>query len=48
MTLVKNGKHLWKTSIGERLSYGHELQKAFIEFVQKFLPHMEEEENIFQ
>lgn len=46
--LVRDGKHLGKSSIGERLNFGEALQKCFNEFVQQFLPHMEEEENIFQ
>ena len=48
LNLVKNGKKVCKTSHEDRIHYGHELQKAFNEFVKEFLPHMEEEEKIFQ
>ncbi|KAB7501894.1 F-box/LRR-repeat protein 5 [Armadillidium nasatum] len=48
MNLVRNSKHLQRCSIGERVNFGEELQKCFFDFVKEFLPHMEEEENIFQ
>ncbi|XP_071517199.1 F-box/LRR-repeat protein 5-like isoform X1 [Panulirus ornatus] len=46
--LVRTGSQVRDRSIGERISFGLKLQEAFEEFVQNFLPHMEEEEQVFQ
>ncbi|CAL4138085.1 unnamed protein product, partial [Meganyctiphanes norvegica] len=46
--LVCIGKEIPEESVGERLNFGVELQKAFTEFVNNFIPHMEEEEQVFQ
>lgn len=46
--LVRTGTEVNERSIGERLRFGCELQEAFKDFVGNFLPHMEEEEEVFQ
>lgn len=35
-------------SVVERITFGQQLQQAFEDFVNTFLPHMEEEEQVFQ
>ncbi|XP_045618391.1 F-box/LRR-repeat protein 5 isoform X2 [Procambarus clarkii] len=46
--LVRTGKQVRERSVGERVSFGLKLQQAFEDFVRNFLPHMEEEEQVFQ
>ncbi|KAG0710924.1 F-box/LRR-repeat protein 5 [Chionoecetes opilio] len=46
--LVRRGTQVRERSLGERITYGHQLQQAFQDFVNTFLPHMEEEEQVFQ
>ncbi|KAG7167963.1 F-box/LRR-repeat protein 5-like [Homarus americanus] len=46
--LVRTGTQVRERSIGERVSFGLKLQETFEEFVRNFLPHMEEEEQVFQ
>ncbi|KAK8723607.1 hypothetical protein OTU49_011461 [Cherax quadricarinatus] len=46
--LVRTGTQVRERSIGERVSFGLKLQQAFEDFVRNFLPHMEEEEQVFQ
>lgn len=45
---MKTGIGVKQSSVGERLRFGLRLQRAFDEFVRNFLPHMEEEEQVFQ
>lgn len=46
--VLKTGIGVKQSSVGERLRFGLRLQRAFDEFVRNFLPHMEEEEQVFQ
>ncbi|KAK4299223.1 hypothetical protein Pmani_028485 [Petrolisthes manimaculis] len=46
--VLKTGIGVRQSSIGERLRFGLRLQRAFDDFVSNFIPHMEEEEQVFQ
>uniref|UniRef100_A0A0P4W836 F-box domain-containing protein n=1 Tax=Scylla olivacea TaxID=85551 RepID=A0A0P4W836_SCYOL len=46
--LVRRGTQVRERSVGERITFGLQLQQAFQAFVNTFLPHMEEEEQVFQ
>lgn len=46
--LVRQGTQVREGSVGERITFGQQLQQAFGDFVNTFLPHMEEEEQVFQ
>ncbi|MPC56683.1 F-box/LRR-repeat protein 5 [Portunus trituberculatus] len=46
--LVRRGTQVRERSVGERITFGQQLQEAFQAFVNTFLPHMEEEEQVFQ
>lgn len=46
--LVRQGTQVREGSVGERITFGQQLQQAFEGFVNTFLPHMEEEEQVFQ
>uniref|UniRef100_A0A1E1X610 Putative leucine rich repeat some n=1 Tax=Amblyomma aureolatum TaxID=187763 RepID=A0A1E1X610_9ACAR len=48
LALVRDGYSCTNKSATERLNYGLRLQHALIEFTEKFLPHMKEEEEVFQ
>ena len=48
LKLLRDGYSCTGKSVAERLSYGIRLQKAVGEFTAKFLPHMQEEEDVFQ
>lgn len=46
--LVRQGTQVREGSVGDRITFGQQLQQAFKDFVNTFLPHMEEEEQVFQ
>ncbi|XP_066956915.1 F-box/LRR-repeat protein 5-like [Macrobrachium rosenbergii] len=48
LQLVRTGTKVREQEMGERISFCQELQRAFEEFVENFLSHMEEEEQVFQ
>ncbi|XP_068215394.1 F-box/LRR-repeat protein 5-like [Palaemon carinicauda] len=48
LQLVRTGTKVQEQGMGERISFCQELQRAFEEFVENFLSHMEEEEQVFQ
>lgn len=48
LALVRDGYSCTNKSETERLNYGLRLQHALVEFTEKFLPHMKEEEEVFQ
>lgn len=48
LALVRDGYSCTNKSATERVNYGLKLQHALIEFTEKFLPHMKEEEEVFQ
>lgn len=48
LELLKDGYTCTNKPIMERMSFGSQLQKMISEFTQHFIPHMEEEEEIFQ
>ncbi|KZS10931.1 Uncharacterized protein APZ42_024579 [Daphnia magna] len=48
LNLLRDGYTCTSKSISERINFGSQLQKAVSEFTKQFIPHMEEEEEIFQ
>lgn len=48
LALVHDGYSCTNKSESERLNYGLRLRHALLEFTDKFLPHMKEEEEVFQ
>ncbi|KAJ8301442.1 hypothetical protein KUTeg_020429 [Tegillarca granosa] len=48
LLLVKDGYKLTRKSEADRMNYGTQLRKELEEFTEKFIPHMEEEESVFQ
>ncbi|CAN8001671.1 unnamed protein product [Ixodes hexagonus] len=48
LALVHDGYSCTNKSESERLNYGLRLRHALLEFTDKFLPHMREEEEVFQ
>lgn len=46
LALVRDGYSCTNKSATERVNYGLKLQHALIEFTEKFLPHMKEEEEV--
>ncbi|CAH1265141.1 FBXL5 [Branchiostoma lanceolatum] len=48
LELVAQGYRLVQKGEGEMTTYGKELQVALENFTQRFLPHMKEEEEVFQ
>lgn len=48
LALVRDGYSCTNKTATERVNYGLKLQHALIEFTEKFLPHMKEEEEVFQ
>ncbi|XP_071084243.1 F-box/LRR-repeat protein 5-like isoform X1 [Haliotis cracherodii] len=48
LRLVYAGYTWTSKTASERLNYGLQLRKALEDFTQQFLPHMEEEEEVFQ
>ncbi|KAK3587105.1 hypothetical protein CHS0354_023558 [Potamilus streckersoni] len=48
LSLLEDGYQCTKKSDVERINYGIKLRKALEDFTQDFIPHMEEEEEVFQ
>ncbi|KAL3852519.1 hypothetical protein ACJMK2_016147 [Sinanodonta woodiana] len=48
LSLLEDGYQCTKKSDAERINYGIKLRKALEDFTQDFIPHMEEEEEVFQ
>ena len=46
--LLEEGYHLVNKADGERIGYGERLRRAIKDFTEVFIPHMAEEEEIFQ
>jgi len=48
LKLLNEGYTCTSRTVSERVDFGFQLQKAVFEFTEKFIPHMEEEEEVFQ
>ena len=48
LNLLRDGYTCTSKPISERISFGSQLQKAVSDFTRHFIPHMQEEEEIFQ
>ena len=48
LNLLRDGYTCTSKPISEQISFGSQLQKAVSDFTQHFIPHMQEEEEIFQ
>jgi len=46
--MLRDGYTCTTKSISERINFGSQLQKAVSKFTENFIPHMEEEEEVFQ
>ena len=46
--MIRDGYTCASRPVSERVNFGFQLQKAVLEFTEKFIPHMEEEEEVFQ
>lgn len=48
LNMLRDGYTCKTKSISERINFGSQLQKAVSKFTENFIPHMEEEEEVFQ
>lgn len=48
LKLIRQGYTCTSRTVSERVDFGFQLQKAVFEFTEKFIPHMKEEEEVFQ
>ncbi|KAL5013391.1 hypothetical protein ScPMuIL_007661 [Solemya velum] len=48
LSLLRDGYRTAEETAGDRVNFGLQLQRTLEDFTEKFLPHMEEEEEVFQ